>query len=118
MIEAQKQTYGDAILESELHPYMWAVKGHYYIPGLDFYNFPYAFGQLFGMGLYGQYVEKGSSFAADYDELLLHTGTAPAEEVTARAGFDITKRDFWQRGVDTIAGHVETFVQLVKEEKK
>ncbi|MBI9101082.1 MAG: M3 family oligoendopeptidase [Spirochaetales bacterium] len=118
MIEAQKKTYGDAILESELHPYMWAVKGHYYIPGLDFYNFPYAFGQLFGMGLYGQYEEKGSSFAADYDELLLHTGTAPAEKVTTRAGFDITKRDFWQRGIDTIAGHVETFVQLVKEETK
>ena len=118
MLEAQKTTYGEGLSEEDLHPYMWAVKGHYYIPELDFYNFPYAFGQLFGMGLYGLYEEKGSAFAADYDELLKHTGTAPAEEVTSRAGFDITKREFWQKGIDTITEHVETFVQLVEEETK
>ena len=116
MIDAQKETYGDGLDESLLHPYMWAVKGHYYRPELDFYNFPYAFGQLFGLGLYGQYEEKGSSFAAEYDRLLLRTGTAPAETVTAEAGFDITEKAFWQKGLDTIAGHIETFVKLVNGE--
>ena len=34
---------------------MWAVKPHYYRVGLSFYNFPYMFGLLFGLGLYARY---------------------------------------------------------------
>src|SRR5204862_7132398 len=30
MIEAQRETYGDGLDEKILHPYMWAVKPHYY----------------------------------------------------------------------------------------
>ena len=49
---------------------MWACKSHYYIPGLGFYNYPYAFGQLFGMGVYARYQEKGPAFVEDYNKLL------------------------------------------------
>ncbi len=96
MLDAQARTYGDAMREDERHPYMWAVKGHYYIPGLSFYNFPYAFGQLFGMGLYSLYKKKGLSFAARYRELLRATGSLPAVEVARRAGFDIETPEFWK----------------------
>jgi len=96
MLDAQAKTYGDAMREDERHPYMWAVKGHYYIPSLSFYNFPYAFGQLFGMGLYSLYKKEGSSFAARYRELLRATGSLPAVEVARRAGFDIEKAEFWR----------------------
>lgn len=51
MIQAQRDTYGDAL--NTPHPYMWAVKPHYY--GRSFYNYPYTFGLLFGLGLYAQY---------------------------------------------------------------
>ena len=54
MNEAQNKTYGDSLTETK-HPYLWAVKTHYYSPELDFYNYPYAFGQLFSLGLYFQY---------------------------------------------------------------
>lgn len=114
MVEAQKATYGDALDPEALHPYMWAVKGHYYIPELDFYNFPYAFGQLFGMGLYGLYQERGESFTDEYRRILSLTGLADAEDVTAQAGFDITKRDFWQTGVNTLAKWVEEYVKLTE----
>ncbi|HCF85743.1 MAG TPA: oligoendopeptidase F, partial [Ktedonobacter sp.] len=30
MLEAQRETYGDGLDESVLHPYMWAMKPHYY----------------------------------------------------------------------------------------
>ena len=114
MLDAQKATYGDALDSADLHPYMWAVKGHYYIPDLDFYNFPYAFGQLFGMGLYGLYKERGKAFIPEYRRILGWTGLADAEEVTTRAGFDITKRDFWQTGVDTLAQWVSEYVKLTE----
>ena len=53
--EAQRETYGDGLDESLLHPYMWAVKGHYYSTGRSFYNYPYMFGLLFGLGLYAHF---------------------------------------------------------------
>ena len=51
----QRQTYGDGLDQNALHPYMWAVKTHYYSAGLSFYNYPYMFGELFGLGLYARY---------------------------------------------------------------
>jgi oligoendopeptidase F len=54
MKEAQEATYGDGLDKLKRHPYMWAVKSHYYDPDLAFYNFPYAFGLLFGLGLYAR----------------------------------------------------------------
>lgn len=47
MLEAQERSYGDALDGHARHPYMWAAKGHYYYADLSYYNFPYAFGQLF-----------------------------------------------------------------------
>ncbi|RYG65040.1 oligoendopeptidase F, partial [bacterium] len=42
MTQAQIDTYGEEL--EPKHPYMWAVKGHYY--GARFYNYPYTFGLL------------------------------------------------------------------------
>jgi oligoendopeptidase F len=88
---------------------MWAVKGHYYISSLDFYNFPYAFGLLFGLGLYSRYEEAGADFIPEYDKILLGTGLKSAEEVCAQAGFDITRRDFWQSGIDVLARRIDDY---------
>ena len=55
MLEAQRETYGDGLDENLLHPYMWAMKPHYYSTHLSFYNYPYMFGLLFGLGLYARY---------------------------------------------------------------
>ena len=50
MLQAQKDAYLDGLDHEILHPYMWLNKGHYYSARLNFYNFPYAFGLLFGKG--------------------------------------------------------------------
>ena len=55
MLQAQRDTYGDGLDRDQLHPYMWAMKAHYYSTGRSFYNFPYMFGLLFGLGLYARY---------------------------------------------------------------
>ena len=105
MRDAQEKSYGSG-LNSERHEYMWAVKSHYYSTGLDFYNFPYAFGQLFAAGLYARYQKEGASFAKTYAELLSNTGNMSCEDLCARAGFDITKKDFWQSGIAMYAKEV------------
>ncbi|GHV13356.1 oligoendopeptidase F [Spirochaetia bacterium] len=112
MLDAQRQTYGDGLDGALLHPYMWAVKGHYYSTGLAFYNYPYAFGQLFALGLYSRAQKEGSGFAHDYREILRATGQASAEEVARKAGFNIEGEEFWQSGLAVIAGRVDELEKL------
>ncbi|MFP4550040.1 MAG: M3 family oligoendopeptidase [Spirochaetales bacterium] len=113
MLEAQEKAYGEGMDPKLRHPYMWAVKPHYYSAGLSFYNFPYAFGMLFGLGLYSSYQEDVHEFPKRYKQLLLLTGQASANDVTREAGFDIEDPAFWQGGIDIIAGYVEQFERLV-----
>jgi oligoendopeptidase F len=53
---------------------MWAVKSHYYSSDFSFYNYPYAFGQLFGLGLYAIYEKHPEDFEDTYVSLLSKTG--------------------------------------------
>jgi len=111
MKDAQEKSYGSG-LSSERHQYMWAVKSHYYSTGLDFYNFPYAFGQLFAAGLYALYQKEGSSFAQTYAELLSHTGNMSCEDLCKKCGFDISSKSFWEEGIKMYAKEVEEFEKL------
>ncbi len=113
MVAAQRRSYGEGLDPDKLHQYMWAAKGHYYSPDLSFYNFPYAFGLLFGLGLLARYREEGPGFAASYRDLLAQTGSASAVAVTKMAGFDIETKAFWKSGLDVIAAQVAEFEKLV-----
>ncbi|MBQ9539379.1 MAG: peptidase M3, partial [Treponema sp.] len=111
MAEAQEKSYGDGLCD-ERHEYMWAVKCHYYSTELDFYNFPYAFGQLFAASLYAKYRKEGSAFTATYENLLADTGSMSCEDLCAKAGFDIRDKAFWKSGIDIYAEEVETLLRL------
>ncbi len=102
MAEAQEKSYGDG-LGKERHEYMWAVKCHYYGTDLDFYNFPYAFGQLFAAALYAKYRQEGTAFTESYEKLLADTGSMSCEDLCAKAGFDIRDKAFWKGGIDVYA---------------
>jgi oligoendopeptidase F len=117
MTDAQRKTYGDGLDPEFLHPYMWAVKSHYYSPDLGFYNYPYAFGLLFALGLYSRFQREGPSFAGDYRRLLRLTGQGRAEEVARSAGFAIEAEDFWQQGMEIIARRVGEFEELAAEKQ-
>jgi len=109
MERAQKETYGD--LET-YQPYMWTWKPHYYYAGLSFYNFPYAFGLLFGTGLYAIYQQRGEAFVADYKNLLASTGEATAADLADRFGIDIRSRKFWEDSLKVIEKKIERYEQL------
>jgi pepF/M3 family oligoendopeptidase len=112
MERAQRAAYGDGLDEQHLHKYMWTWKPHYYSVDLPFYNFPYAFGLLFGLGLYAISQQRGAAFVADYVDLLASTGEAPAAELAARFGIDIRSRGFWDDSLALVAGRVERFCNL------
>ncbi len=110
MLDAQRQTYGDGLDSDKLHPYMWAVKGHYYGP--TFYNYPYTFGLLFGLGLYERYRVQPDGFHAAYDDLLSSTGLAAAATLGARFGIDTRSIDFCRGSLDVIRRAVNEFEAL------
>ncbi len=109
MLDAQHQTYGDDM--ASYHPYMWAVKGHYYGP--TFYNYPYTFGLLFGLGLYAIYQREPETFRAQYDEFLSECGMADAKTLAAKFGIDVTTPDFWTASLDVIRAQIDEFEGLV-----
>ena len=114
MTEAQKKAYGDGLDESCMHPYMWLCKGHYYSGSLSFYNFPYAFGGLFARGLYAKYKKEGAAFVETYKRMLRETALADVEDAARVAGIDLTKREFWCDGLESIAEKIREFCRLVE----
>lgn len=113
MLAAQQETYGDGLDPQYLHRYMWAAKPHYYSPSLSFYNFPYMFGLLFGLGLYAIYTREPHGFVERYNALLAATGRADAATLAAQVGIDIRTPDFWRASLDMIREDIDAFEQLV-----
>ncbi len=112
MLDAQKNAYGDGLDENNLHPYMWVNKPHYYIPGLHYYNFPYAFGLLFAKGVYAVYKEKGDDFIPEYKKLLRATGQNKVAEVASLIDIDINSKEFWRNSLELIKEEIDEFLEL------
>ncbi len=112
MLEAQKQTYGDGLDPECLHPYMWACKSHYYSTDVHFYNFPYAFGQLFAVGVYALYEQKGAAFLPDYEKLLRSAGSGMVRDVAASVGIDVADVNFWRGSLKVFADKLNELEQL------
>ena len=113
MTAAQKKAYGEGLDENALHPYMWLCKGHYYSGGLSFYNYPYAFGGLFARGLYAKYKSEGEGFVDTYKAMLKATSVMDVEECAKIAGVDLTDKNFWRQGLQSIAERIDEFCELV-----
>jgi len=112
MVWAQKEAYGDAILEETFDGFGWIHKPHYYYAERNFYNFPYAFGLLFAKGLYSMYLKEGKSFIDKYNEVLRLTGQANVYDVAKYAGIDIHDEEFWQGSMDIIKKDIEKFCNI------
>ena len=112
MTEAQLETYGDGLDLKVLHPWMWAAKVHYYNTRNSFYNFPYTFGFLFGLGLYARYLQNPVEFKKGYDNLLASTGLASPAVLAKRMGIDIHSLEFWTSSLDMIRKDIDRFEGL------
>ena len=112
MLEAQKEAYGDGLEAECLHPYMWLCKPHYYSAGLNYYNFPYAYGMLFSKGLYAEYMRTGASFADKYEKILAATGANTLEDIALLAGIDVRDKAFWVKSLQEVEKKIDEFCAL------
>lgn len=111
MREAQVEAYGDGLDPAELHPLMWAAKPHYY--GSTFYNWPYTFGLLFGLGLYARWSDDAARFRTAYADMLSSTGTQTASRLAARFGIDVGDEAFWNASLDVVRRRIDDFCTAV-----
>ena len=112
MLDAQKQTYGEGLDENNLHPYMWLLKPHYYYSDVHFYNYPYAFGLLFGLGMYAIYLKEGADFIPRYKDLLRSTGEGKVAMLAGRFGIDVKTKDFWNSSLKVLEAQVDKYCEL------
>lgn len=113
MQQAQADAYGDGLDQSTAHPYMWAVKPHYY--GAHFYNWPYTYGLLFGLGLFAQYQQDPQRCQAHYDDALSRAGMNSAEELAGVFGFDVTDTAFWTASLDVVRARIASYDDLARD---
>jgi oligoendopeptidase F len=81
---------------------MQSGKGHYYNSG--FYNYPYTFGLLFGLGLYARFQATPDEFRADHDDFPSSTGMFDAHSQAPRFGIDPCSVEFRRSNLDVIRG--------------
>ena len=113
MLQSQQLAYGDGLDQTTAHPYMWAVKGHYY--GSHFYNWPYTYGLLFGLGLFARFQEDPDKFRDGYDDLLSRVGMNTAEELGASFDLDVTDEAFWMASVGVLRERIGEYEQLAAQ---
>jgi oligoendopeptidase F len=113
MREAQADAYGDGLDQSTAHPYMWILKPHYY--GSHFYNWPYTYGLLFGLGLFARYQDDPERFQAGYDDLLSRAGMDSAEELGTAFGLDVTDEAFWAASLSVIGERIAQYESLAAD---
>ena len=112
MKDAQDRSYGDAVRDK--HELMWAVKSHYYSADFSYYNYPYAFGQLFALSLFSRSCSD-AAFASEYEKLLSITGMFSADDVALSIGCDISDVSFWMEGIELIGKYVERLEDFARK---
>ncbi len=104
--------YGDGLDPNHLHPYTWAALPQNFMPNISFYNFPYAFGLLFSLGLYAQYQQRGEAFIPEFEALLASTGEMMPVELAAKFGINLRDPGFWKASLGLIEKRIQRFQEL------
>jgi pepF/M3 family oligoendopeptidase len=110
MLQAQADAYGDGLDLETRHPYMWLLKPHYY--SAHFYNWPYTYGMLFGLGLFAKYEADPERFREGYADALSRAGIESAESLGAMFGIDVTSEEFWTSSLDVCRDRITEYGAL------
>jgi oligoendopeptidase F len=109
-MEVQSESLGPAIKLSGDYKHYWMYIPHFIHS--PFYVYAYAFGDCLVNSLYGVYEKeakkgKAAAFEKKYLAMLAAGGTLRHKELLAPFGLDASKPDFWQQGLDIIAGFID-----------
>jgi oligoendopeptidase F len=104
-LEVQGESLGPAIDIKEGYETFWAYIPHFIHS--PFYVYAYAFGDCLVNSLYGLYQEAHPGFVQKYFDMLKAGGSKHHSELLKPFGLDASKPEFWQKGLDVIAGMID-----------
>ena len=78
-----------------------------------FYVYSYAFGQLISRALYEEY-KKDKKFIEKINSFLLLGGSDSPENIFKSIGIDVTKPDFWIKGIRSIEGDIKKLEKMAE----
>jgi oligoendopeptidase F len=104
--------YQGELTENETQ--FWMTKLHFSFSKVSFYNYPYTFGYLFGLGVFARKQKLGGDFHQAYVNLLRDTGRMTVEEVAQKhLQVDLTKPDFWLDSIAIVDSKVAALEKLL-----
>jgi oligoendopeptidase F len=112
--EAWLQVTGDAVDPQTVAVYRW-TKPHFFISETAYYNYPYAFGLLFALGLLAVKDREPDGFYDRLDTLLADSGMRTATELAAGFGIDLHDPAFWRGGFTGYQADIAEYERLVAQ---
>jgi oligoendopeptidase F len=97
---ARASIFGDTVDWPPETRWEWARVPHFFFSDIRYYNYPYAFAQLFTFALYRLFKEEGREFVPRFKALLAAGSSRSAEELASDFDFDLSEEAFWQKGID------------------
>ena len=110
--EAWLTVTGDAVDPETVAVYRW-TKPHYFIEEIAYYNYPYAFGLLFALGLLAVKDREPDGFYQRLDALLADSGMRTANDLAAGFGIDLHDPEFWRGGFKGYRADIAEYESLV-----
>jgi oligoendopeptidase F len=106
-MEIQRESLGPAFNFADEYRLFWAYVPHFIHS--PFYVYAYAFGDCLVNALYAVYQETDDKpgFVAKYFELMRAGGTKRHAELLAPFGLNAADPNFWNKGLDVIAGFID-----------
>ena len=108
---AWRDIAGDAVDPDTVWSMAWTIS-HNFIDNVWYYNFPYAFGMLFALGLLAAREANPEGFIARFDTLLADSGMREARELAADFGIDLGSPAFWRTSFEAFRLDVDRYEAL------
>jgi oligoendopeptidase F len=112
-VTARDKINGDAMEYFDEDEARWASVPHNYMPNFRFYNYPYAYAQLFVYALYQKYLEEGKEFVPKFRKALSAGCSISPVEIGRIVGLDVTDANFWKLGLKQYERLVEELEKIV-----
>ncbi len=108
-LDCRKSYLGNAFEYSENDGYSYVAIPHF---RYFFYVYSYAYGQLIANALYAEY-KKNPAFLEKVEYFLSAGGSKKPDDIFKDIGIDVTKPDFFEKGLEEILGKIKEAERLV-----
>ncbi|MEX0326891.1 MAG: M3 family metallopeptidase [Puniceicoccaceae bacterium] len=116
MSEIQHLVFGDTLAPGREDKWFWASKLHFYIEGVQFYNYPYTFGYLLSTAYLKRFREGLDGALNTYERFLSNSGKMSCEDVVMETlGEDITDPNFWSNLIGELRHPFNQYQEMLRD---